>query len=45
MRVFFAFCILAALGGACLAAEITVGATMQVKANSMWFEEADQLAQ
>ncbi len=44
MRLYLIVFVLAALGSACLAGEIRTGATMQVKANSIWFEEADGLA-
>ena len=43
MKTFLALIVVAALGTAGLAAEIRKGATMQVRANSIWFEEADKL--
>ena len=36
--------VLAALATACLAGEIRKGAIVQVKADSIWFEEAEKLA-
>ena len=45
MRPYFALIALLALGAASFAGEIEAGASMQVKANSIWFEEAAQLAQ
>jgi hypothetical protein len=45
MRTYLAFLVLLALGTACLSGDLQVGATVQVKANSIWFEEAAQLAQ
>jgi hypothetical protein len=44
MRGFLAPIVLAALSTASLAAEIRDGTTMQVKANSIWFEDAAKLA-
>ena len=44
MRGFLALIVLAALSTASLAAEIRDGAMMQVKANSIWFEDAAKLA-
>jgi hypothetical protein len=44
MRAYLALFILVTLGSACLAGEIRLGATMQVKPNSIWFEDADKLA-
>ena len=43
MRVYLTLFFLAALSSGCLAGEIRKGATMQVKANSIWFEEAGGL--
>jgi hypothetical protein len=45
MRAYLAFVVLLATGAACLSGDLREGATVQVKANSMWFEEAAQLAQ
>jgi hypothetical protein len=45
MRAYLALVILLALGSACLSGDLQVGATVQVKANPIWFEEAAQLAQ
>jgi len=39
-----ALCAVLAVTGGCLAADIKPGATMQVKPNSIWFDEAAQLA-
>jgi hypothetical protein len=44
MRTCLALFVLVASSLACFAGEIRVGAAMQVKPNSIWFEEADQLA-
>jgi len=44
MRTCLAFVVLLALGMTCLAGFIESGATMRVKPNSIWFEEAAQLA-
>ncbi len=46
MRACLVPLVLLALGSACLAGEIRTGAAMQVKANSIWFEEdaAEKLA-
>jgi hypothetical protein len=44
MRTFVALFLLLALGVASSAGEIRKGATMQVKPNSIWFEDADKLA-
>ncbi len=43
MRAYLTLFILVALSSGCLAGEIRKGATMQVKADSIWFEEADGL--
>jgi hypothetical protein len=45
MRAFLSLLLLVASMAGSLAAEIRKGATMQVEANSIWFEEAEQLAQ
>jgi hypothetical protein len=45
MRSFLGLLLLVASLAASLAAEIGKGAIMQVKPNSIWFEEARQLAQ
>jgi hypothetical protein len=44
MRVYLTLIVLAALCGAGLAGEISVGATLPVKPYSIWFEEESQLA-
>ena len=44
MRAALALFVLAACTVSALAGEIRAGATMQVKPNSIWFEEAAQLA-
>jgi hypothetical protein len=44
MRAVVALIALLALGVACLAGEIRIGATMQVKANSIWFQDAGKFA-
>jgi hypothetical protein len=44
MRAPFAFIALVALGVACVAGEIRAGATMQVRANSIWFQDAGKFA-
>ena len=44
MRAALALFVLAACTVSALAGEIRTGATMQVKPNSIWFEEAAQLA-
>jgi hypothetical protein len=44
MRAFLALFVLIALVAASFAAEIRKGATMQVKANSIWFQDEAQLA-
>ena len=43
-RLFAVVIVLAALTTACLAGEIRKGATVQVKADSIWFEEVEKLA-
>ncbi|CAN5152421.1 hypothetical protein BH11PSE4_BH11PSE4_05410 [soil metagenome] len=45
MRSLLALPLLLACAGACQAAEIRAGATMQVKAGSIWFQDAVQFAQ
>ena len=44
MKAFSVSVVLVALATACFGADIRAGATMQVKANSIWFEEEAQLA-
>jgi hypothetical protein len=44
MKTCLAFLFLAALGGASLAADIRAGATVRVKAGSLFFEDAGKLA-
>jgi hypothetical protein len=44
MRACVALLIGVLLTTAALAADIKLGATMQVKSNTIWFDEADQLA-
>ena len=43
-RLFAVVIVLAALATACLAGEIRKGAIVQVKADSIWFEEVEKLA-
>jgi hypothetical protein len=43
MRAFLALLLLAALNTGAVAAELRKGATMQVKPNSIWFEDAAKL--
>ena len=45
MRAFLALMLVVASTAVSLAGEIRNGATMQVKADSIWFEEAKQLAE
>ena len=40
MRSYLTLFVLVALGTACLAGEIRKGAAMQVRANSIWFQDA-----
>lgn len=44
LRACLALAVLIALSSVCLAGEIRVGAAMQVKPNSIWFQDADQFA-
>ncbi len=44
IRACFVGFILAAFAGACLAGEIRAGAAMQVKPNSIWFQDSGLLA-
>ena len=44
IRVFAVVIILVALANACLAGEVRKGATMQVKADSIWFQDAEKFA-
>ncbi|HTL63969.1 MAG TPA: hypothetical protein VL305_03150 [Pseudolabrys sp.] len=44
LRVFAGVIVLVALANACLAGEIRKGATMQVKADSIWFQDAEKFA-
>jgi hypothetical protein len=44
MRAYLALFILVAVGSACLAGEIRVGAAMQVKPYLVWFQDADKFA-
>ena len=44
LRVFAVVIILGALANACLAGEVRKGATMQVKADSIWFQDAEKFA-
>lgn len=44
MRMFAAVIVLAAVASACLAGEIRKGATVQVKADSIWFQDAEKFA-
>ncbi len=44
MRAYLTLFALVALGSACLAGEIRVGAAMQVKPYSVWFQDADMFA-
>lgn len=44
LRVFAVVIILVALANACLAGEVRKGATMQVKADSIWFQDAEKFA-
>ena len=44
MRAYLALLIVVLLATATLAADIKPGATMQVKPNSIWFDDASQLA-
>jgi hypothetical protein len=44
MRASLSAVALSVLAGACFAGEIKPGATMQVKPNSIWFDEAAQLS-
>jgi hypothetical protein len=44
LRVFAGAIVLMALANACLAGEIRKGATMQVKADSIWFQDAEKFA-
>lgn len=44
MRTLLALAVLAAMSASVLAADIRKGATMQVKANTLWFEDAGKLA-
>ena len=43
MRAYLGLLILLALATACFSGDLQVGTTVQVKANSIWFEEAAQL--
>ena len=43
-RVFAGVVVLVALANACLAGEVRKGATMQVKADSIWFQDAEKFA-
>jgi hypothetical protein len=42
LRLFAVVIVLATLASACLAGEIRKGATVQVKADSIWFEEVEK---
>ena len=44
LRVFAVAAVLAATTSACLAGEIRKGATVQVKANSIWFQDVEEFA-
>ena len=44
MRAYLALFVLVTLGAVCFAGEIQKGDTMQVKPNSIWFEDAAGLA-
>jgi hypothetical protein len=45
MKALLSLLLVMALGGAAFAAGIEKGATMQVKANSIWFQDAAELVQ